>query len=176
MSTCKHYVGDKLSVVLHQVTGPTWWWGGGRLLPVRGWSHLLQSPGSKQGTVWGLVHQAQQRKDEPYSSSVTTEKPRLLPSWYSKLEADVKGGFFSLTFSQVIPLLTQWEWKTLQRSLLHMFCLVKPPAEANLLKPMPPAPTNRHLWSRLWRDSNQSPPPSGPRGSSTLAVHCEPEF
>lgn len=50
-----------------------------------------------------------QQRDQPLSSSVTKEKPRLLPCWDSELEAEVKGGFFSLTHSQIVALLEQWE-------------------------------------------------------------------
>lgn len=125
MRTRKHYVGDKLWSFPRSLVPPGDGVEGGFCQSGVGVicsNHQIHSL-SKQGTVFDVLGfmpcppSTQQRKDEPCSSSVTKEKPCLLPSWYSKLEADVKGGFFSLTFSQIIPLLTQWEWKNSSKIL-----------------------------------------------------------
>lgn len=84
----------------------------------------------------------QQRKDRPLSSSVAEEKSFLLPCWYSILEAEVKGGFFSLTLSQIIALLAQWNEK-LFKDPCHICRLAKLPADANLL--MTPVPAQSKL-------------------------------
>ena len=134
-------------------------WRGARFLPVMRVSHLLQLPGTfPHNTKYCvcmpqdsyLVHQACSR-DQPLSSSATQEKTCLRPCWDSELEAEVKGGFFSLTYSQITALLEKWEWKSPWRSLPDALCLVKTPADANALKPMPPVPGKGHSWSRLWR-------------------------
>lgn len=117
-----------------------------------------------------------QRRDQALSSSVTKEKSGLLSCWDSKLEAEVKGGFFSLAYSQIIALLEQWEWKTLWRSLPDTFRLVNTPADANVLKPMPPVPAKGHLWSRLWRGKGAAEVHLHviSVGVKLLLMHCEP--
>lgn len=70
-----------------------------------------------------------QQRHQPLSSSpakVTCD------CWDSELKAEVNGGFFSLTYSRIIALLEQWEWRALWRSLPDT--LVKTPSRCQGIK------------------------------------------